>query len=297
MTTVLEQKAITIVKIAELGSFSKAAEALCLTQPAVSQHVRSVEEDLGVKLFDRDHNDCKLTKNGKIVVKYLRRMISISNNMLQAIKDEKTKVTSISVGITHSVESSKIIEAIADYANKNNSLSIKVLSDSSENLYKMLKNYEIDFIIIDGKINDSGMTHVLLGTDSLALVTSPTHELASHNVVTIDELKKESLILRLPDSNTRHLFDQALKEHNLSIEGFNVILEIDNIATIKDLVRRNMGVSVLAKSACMDELKKGKVALLNIENLSMIRETNIVYSKDFEHPEVIQGVVQRFNEM
>lgn len=297
MTSFLEQKAFTIVKIAEMGSFSKAADELCLTQPAVSQHVRSVEKDFGVKLFDRDHNDCKLTTNGKIVVKYLKRMISISNNMLQAIKDEKTKVTSISVGITHSVESSKIIEAIAEYVNKNNSFSIKVLSDSSENLYKMLKNYEIDFMIIDGKINDDGMTHVLLGTDCLALVTSPTHALASQNIVTIEELKNESLILRLPDSNTRHLFDQALKDHNLSIDNFNVILEIDNIATIKDLVRRNMGVSVLAKSACMDELKKGKVALLNIENLSMIRETNIVFSKDFEHPEVIQGVVQRFNEM
>lgn len=58
-----------------------------------------------------------------------------------------------------------------------------------------------------------------------------------------------------------------------------------------------MGVSVLAKSACMDELKKGKVAVLNIQNLSMIRETNIVYSKDFEHQEAIQGVVQRYNEM
>ena len=293
----LDQKTFSVVRIAELGSFSKAAEALCLTQPAISQHVRSVEDDLGVKLFDRDHNDCKLTPNGKIVVKYLKRMISLSNNMMQAIQDEKTKVTSISVGITHTVESSKIIEAIADYANRNNSLLIKVLSDSSENLYKMLKNYEIDFMIIDGKINDNSMIHVLLGTDCLSLVTSPTHALASHNIVTIEELKSENLILRLPDSNTRHLFDQALKDHNLSIDNFNVILEIDNIATIKDLIRRNMGVSVLAKSACLDELKKGKVALLNIENLSMIRETNIVYSKDFEHPEVIQGVVQRFNEM
>lgn len=297
MTSFLEQKALSIVKIAELGSFSKAAEALCLTQPAISQHVRSVEEEFGVKLFDREHNDCKLTANGKIVVKYLRRMISLSNNMIQAINDEKTKVTSISVGITHTVESSRIIEAVAGYANKNNSLSIKVISDSSDNLYKLLKNYEIDFMIIDGNINDSSLTHVLLGTDCLSLVTSPTHALASHNIVTIEELKSESLILRLPGSNTRHLFDQALKEHNLSIDNFNVILEIDNIATIKDLVRRDMGVSVLAKSACLDELKKGKVALLDIENLSMIRETNIVYAKDFEHPEVIQGVVQRFNEM
>lgn len=296
MITFVDQKAFTIVKIAELGSFSKAADALFLTQPAISQHVRSVEDELGVKLFERNHNECKLTNSGRIVVKYLDRMISLSTNMQQAIRDEKIKVTSISVGITHSVESSKIIEAIADYANKN-TLSIKVISDTSDRLYKMMKNFEIDFMIIDGKIDDKGLNHVLLGTDCLTLVTSPTHHLASRNMVTVDELKTESLILRLPGSNTRHIFDEALREQNLSIDNFNIILEIDNIATIKDLVRRNMGVSVLAKSACMDELKKGKVAVLNIQNLSMIRETNIVYSKDFEHQEAIQGVVQRYNEM
>jgi len=66
-----------------------------------------------------------------------------------------------------------------------------------------------------------------------------------------------------------------------------VILEVDNIATIKDLIRKNLGVSILPKSTCMDEVRKGKMTILPIENMSMVRETNIVYQKDFSHPDVL----------
>lgn len=104
------------------------------------------------------------------------------------------------------------------------------------------------------------------------------------------------MILRLPDSSTRNLFVSSLESQNMSIDDFNVIMEIDNIATIKDLIRRDFGVSVLAKSACMDELKKKKIAVLPIENLSMMREINIVYSQDFEHFETLRDIVRSYNE-
>ena len=96
----------------------------------------------------------------------------------------------------------------------------------------------------------------------------------------------------MPDSSTRNLFVSSLESQNMSIDDFNVIMEIDNIATIKDLIRRDFGVSVLAKSACMDELKKKKIAVLPIENLSMMREINIVYSQDFEHFETLRDIVR-----
>lgn len=295
--SVIDPKALSIVKIAEVGSFTKAAEELCITQPAISQHVRILESELKTKLFDRTKNEIVLTENGRIVVKYLKRMIGLSNSMVQAVHDEKTNMISVNAGITHTVESSMIIEALASYANSKDNVSVKVISDTAENLKKMFKNYELDFLIIDGRIEDPHLNNVLLCSDCLSLITSPTHPLASRNVVTIEDLKHESLILRLPNSNTRHLFDSALANQHMSIEDFNVILEIDNIATIKDLIRRNLGVSVLAKNTCLDELRKGKLSVLNIENLSLIRETNIIYSKDFEHPELIQGVIQKYNEM
>ena len=113
--------------------------------------------------------------------------------------------------------------------------------------------------------------------------------------MTIDELRRERLILRLPSSGTRTLFDANLESRGMSPDDFNVILEVDNIATIKDLVRRNYGVSVLARSACMDELRKGKIRMLPIEDLTMVRQINLLYHHTFEHAEVLQDIVRIYN--
>ena len=150
---------------------------------------------------------------------------------------------------------------------------------------------------MEGSYNDPDLNNVMLGTDSLVLVTSPSNHLASKNTVTLDEMKEENLIMRLPDSNTMKTFASALKERSKSLSDFNIILEIDNIATIKDLIRRDFGVSILAKSVCLDEVRKGKLAILNIENISMVREMNLVYPKDFEHAEAIDGIVRCYNEL
>lgn len=285
------------MKIVDTNSFTKAADALALTQPAVSQHIRNLEEELGVKLFIRSHNQLRLTANGEIVDKYARRLLAISNNLIQSLKDEKENVSSLTVGITHSVESSQIVEALAEYSNQSKGLTIKVVTDTVENLHKMIRNFELDFLIINGKLKDSKLNYMTMDTDCLVLAVSPTHRLASQNTVTLEELKKEKLILRLPTSNTISLFDQALNQNNLSVSDFDVVLEMDNIATIKDLIRQNFGVSVLSKSACMDEIRKGKLIGLPIENLSLIRDINIIYPKDYENLQTIQDIVELYNRL
>ena len=92
-------------------------------------------------------------------------------------------------------------------------------------------------------------------------------------------------------------FEAQLENIGESINDFDIMLEVDNIATIKDLIRKNLGVSILAKSACMDELMKGKLTILPIENLSMVRETNIVYHKDFDHNEILGSLMKIYREV
>lgn len=295
--SLIDQKLISFMKIVDTNSFTKAADALALTQPVVSQHIHNLEEELGVKLFIRNHNQLRLTANGEIVDKYARRLLAISNNLIQSLKDEKENVSSLTVGITHSVESSQIVEALAEYSNQSKGLTIKVVTDTVENLHKMIRNFELDFLIINGKLKDSKLNYMTMDTDCLVLAVSPTHRLAAQNTVTLEELKKEKLILRLPTSNTISLFDQALNQNNLSVSDFDVVLEMDNIATIKDLIRQNFGVSVLSKSACMDEIRKGKLIGLPIENLSLIRDINIIYPKDYENLQTIQDIVELYNRL
>ena len=293
----VDNRLYSLIKVVETGSFTKASEQLSLSQPAVSQHIRYIEDVLGVKIFEHSHNSFRLTNEGEIVVKYAYRMIALSNNLEQALKNERGKIRSLTIGITHTAESSAIIEALAAYLDRFKDLSIKILTNTTDQLYAMLRKYELDFAFVDGKINNPRLSYMMLDTDRLVLTVPPSHPLAKQGSVTIDQLKKEKLILRLPDSHTRNLFDSSLESQNLRIDEFNVAIEIDSIASIKDLVRRGLGVSVLAMSACMDEFKKGKLSILNIENMSMVREINIAYQNDFENPEIIQGIVKKYNEM
>ena len=160
----------------------------------------------------------------------------------------------------------------------------------------MLKTYEIDLAIVEGRNHDPGIRYLLMDTDYLVLAVSPDHPFAKKSMVTLNELKKERMILRLPNSGTRNLFVAHLESNNMSINDFNVILEVDNIATIKDLIRRDFGVSILARSVCLDELKKGKIVTLPVENLSMMREINIAYPADFTQFDLLRDIVRSYNE-
>ena len=102
------------------------------------------------------------------------------------------------------------------------------------------------------------------------------------------------MILRLPTSATRRLFEATLISINETIDNFNVALEVDNVATIKELVRKNLGISILPRSVCISDVKKGKISMLPIENLSMMREVNIAYNKDFTRVEILKEMVQLY---
>lgn len=292
----IDPKLVTLLTVNELNSFTKAAQKLSLTQPAASQHVRQLEKELGVTIFVRGEGNLKLTSEGEIVIKYAKRIVSLYQNLQQSLKDERRHARKITVGITHTSESNIMVEVLAKYSSFSEGTRITIIYDAINNLYMKLKTYEIDLAIVEGRITDPNFNSVMLDTDSLILAVSNKNPLSKKSMVTLNELKKENLILRLPDSGTRNLFISHLESNNVSLDEFNVILEVDNVATIKDLVRRDFGVSILARSACANELKKGKMAGLPIENLSMTREINMVYHKDFEHTDLLQNIMRIYNE-
>ena len=292
----LDPKLYSLLAVSETGNFTRAAEQLSLTQPAVSQHIRALEQELGVRIFDRVNNAMRLTHEGEIIVKYAKRMMALRRNMQDELDNEKLQIATLTVGITHTAESNAIAETLARYVQRHENVTVKVITSSADKLCAKIKNYEIDFAIIDGKKPDPDLRYLMLDTDSLVMIVSPTHRLAKRNSATIHDLQKERLILRLPTSSTRKLFTSSLECLGLSMNAFNVVLEMDNIATIKDLIRRDFGVSVLARSACMDEVSKRKIIALPIENLPMMMETNLVCAPDFGHPGLLNDIVRCYNE-
>ena len=287
----LDPKLDTLLLVAEKRNFTRAAQALSLTQPAVSHHISQLEQELGVRLFVRGNGDLMLTPEGETVLRYVRRMKALEKKMAEELQEAGRRLTRLRIGITHTAESSIVGEVLARYTNENPGISITIVTDNINNLYDMLENFELDLAVVEGRSTRPELSALMLDTDYLVCVLANTHPLSRSSMITLDEIRQEKLILRLPNSETRVRFESALAAIGESIADFQVILEVDNVATIKDLIRKNLGISILARSACMDELRKGKLTALPIENLSMTRETNLVYHRDFAHKETLQDIL------
>lgn len=292
----IDQKLITLLTVVETKNYSLAAKRLNLTQPAVSQHIRQLENENNIRIFNRDGNDIKLTECGEILVKYARRILSLYNDIDIKLNDSKKQSSSLTIGITRTSESNIVAEVLADYSIKHKGTHIKIISDTIKNLYDKLSTYEIDIAVIEGNVKKGKYSNVLLDTDQLMAVICNESPLAKKSVVNINDLKNEKMILRTAGSGTRNLFLSQLQNVNMDIDDFNIILEIDNIATIKDLVEKDIAVSVLPKSCCYAELKTKKLTVLPIENMNMMREINLVFNKNSIEDNILSNLVECYKE-
>lgn len=288
----ISAKMQTLLVVAELQNFTKAAQAMSMTQPAVSHHIKQLEEELGAPLFIRGKNGLLLTSKGEIVLQYARRIKALDEKMRVELQNMEKHLTSLRVGLTHTSESNLTTQVLAKCSSQHKGLSITITTDTIKNLYEYLENYEIDLAIVEGAVTNPNFSSMMLDTDYLVCVMSNDNPLSQNVMVTLSELKRQRMILRLPSSATRIQFENSLENHGDAIANYNVILEVDNIATIKDLIRKDLGVSILPRSACMDELSKGKITALPIENLSMVRETRIVYNRDFSHVDILREITR-----
>ena len=243
----LDQKVYTLLAVAEQKSFTKAAELLSLTQPAVSHHISQLETELGTKIFSRGKGELRITPEGEIIIRCAKRMSAMNDRLRSDLADNERHLSRLRIGITHPAESNLITEVIARYSREDNGTAITIITDTINNLYTMLENYELDLAIVEGKPFRGDLYSLMLDTDYLVCVMSNDNPLAGQQLVTLGELKKQKMILRLPTSATRILFESRLESIGETLADFDVMLEVDSIAAIKDLIRKDLGISILAR--------------------------------------------------
>lgn len=293
----VDVKLQSFIAVVEKGTYSAAANELHLTQSAVSQQLKQLENELSIKIFNRVGTESKLTKEGQILYKYSRRIISLYQDLETRLLDEKKQTKTLLVGITHTSESNIIAYVLAKYGNSHKGTKIQIRTDSINNLYDQLLSYEIDLAIVEGSLNSKKVSSILLDTDSLLVVMCKENPLASKKIIDINDLKKERMILRSKGSSTRNLFIQQLQNDKMNIDEFNVVLEVDNIATIKDLIAKNYGISILPKSVCYEEIKNHSLEVRSIANFHMNREINLVFLNDFTDTQILKDLVSIYQEM
>lgn len=291
---IFDEKLQTFITLSETKSFTKTGEVTGLTQPAVTNQIKRLEEELNCTLFLRKKGEMTLSDEGEVALLYAKRLRAVAEKMRDRIRTTKSEIKKFRIGITHTQENGFMIDAMSRLIKENDKLNITLIADDIKNLYTMLENFELDMAVLEGKPANKSFNFTVIDTDMLTLVASKGSVLAKKSTVSLSELKKQNLILRLPNSATREKFASSLEAIGESLDEFNVVIEVDSVSTIKNLVRKNAGVTVMSKSACLKEINKGSLVSLPIENLSMIRETAIVYDKSFSHPEIVDEIAKSY---
>ena len=287
----MENRLLTFIAVAETGSFSLAAKKLSLTQPAVSQHVKQIESEYGIKLFSRSNGELLLTDEGEIVLRYAKRIQTLYKDMSGKLEDEKNESLHLRVGISNTYESDTAPEILAYYSRKKNKTRVSFVTDSIKRLYDRLAASSIDLAIIEGKITNKKFARVLLGSYSLVAVLSPNHPLASKPLLSIEEVQKEKLIVRSGEAHSSTLLESGLAKLDLSLEDFDVIVESDNLSSIKSLIHKNLGIAILPPSLIDEEIKDGSLIAVPIKKLDITRDTNLLYVEGNISEDVIADIV------
>ncbi|PAB60110.1 LysR family transcriptional regulator [Anaeromicrobium sediminis] len=248
------------------NSISKAAKALHLTQPGLSMQLRNLEKELGADLLIRSNKGVKLTEEGTVVFDYAHTLLSIQGNIERDLKNLQEDTPKLIIGSCKSVGEYALPCSIYTFKQLHKEVDIHMEVDNTATVIEKLRKHTINIGLIqyDPKADDI-LTQTII-SDQLHLVGNCCD---SPKEISIEDLKEIPLILREKDSGTRYLIEKALQEKGISIKDLNVVYDLNSPEAIKSSILSGKGFSFLPKLSIEQELKKGLVQPIKVDDLEI----------------------------
>ena len=287
----INDKLKTLIVLAQVKSYTQTAEICHLSQPAVSQHIKALEVMYGVKIFKRVGRNMLLTYEGEVLVNNAKKLIALNRNIEKELTKKRGTISKLDIGITLTAGGYFIPEILSVFKSKYPELRFNFHTDLASNLLERMRLNELDFVIVDGTPQTTDFMVELLIKDELIIIGPKNHRLADKAVVTIDEIKQEKFILRHEKANTRLAFENYLQNHLESIANFDIILEIDNTALIKQLIIAGHGISVMSRALCEVNLAVGTLKEIKLRDFHLERGIYLVYPDAFAKSDIIKSII------
>lgn len=273
----LDYRVETFLAVCQTRNYTRAAQMLNITQPAVSQHIKYLEEFFGVKLFDMKGKQIYLTSEGEEVY-HLARILNLNITKFKEHLLTDTGSKEISVGATKTIGEFIMPPIIAAYVKEYPNRIMKMKVDSTSSLLEKVKYGELDFAFIEGPFDEQEF-HVLEFMEERYIpVCSKEFKLAGSEV-TIHELMDYPLILKEESRDGRSDIEQWLLQINHSINNFKVVHLVDSLLVVKEMVKNNIGISFLYETSVREELLNGSLVSIPIKNYDVKRKFKFVYRK------------------
>jgi DNA-binding transcriptional LysR family regulator len=280
-------------KVAELGSFSRAAEALFLTQPTVSEHVRSLEDELGVQLLDRLGRGTTPTRAGQLLLGYAKRMLALGREARQAMDRFQGRMLGDLVVGGSTIPGEYVLpELVGQFKRKYPEISISLLIGSSRQITEWLEESRVEVGVVGARPAGRALASSPLMADELVVVMSPDHPWARRGTIALDELRDEPMIVRERGSGSREALERALRGVGLDLGSFRVVGEIGSTQAVKQGVRAGVGVALVSSRAVVDECRVGLMACARLDGLTVARDFYLVTHRDRSRSPLAQAFLE-----
>lgn len=273
----LDYRIDTFLAVCQTMNFTKAAEALHISQPAASQHIHWLEETYGVPLFHYGGRKLRLSDAGTRLFHAANNIKNDSAALLEQMRSGERE--RFIFGATQTIGNFVLPERIKAYLLRHPQAEIRMIVDNTESLLRSLDAGELDFAIIEGYFRKNLYAYEPYSNERFLCVCGADDPLA-REPQTLRALFSERLILREPGSGTREILERHLTERNCTIADFDRLLEIGSIGAIKTLVSANLGITFLYEAAVRKELASGTLREVALSDLNMEHPFTAVWRKD-----------------
>ncbi|HRH45687.1 MAG TPA: selenium metabolism-associated LysR family transcriptional regulator [Pyrinomonadaceae bacterium] len=268
--------------VAENLNFTHAAEVLFITQPAVTLQIKTLEEELGVKLFDRSGGKVRLTEAGEILLDYAERIAGLYSEAETAIGtligEQRGK---LSLGASTSIAQYVLPHLIGKFLSLHPKIEFSMISANTENIVKALDAKSISLGLVEGPIGRSDLKFEPFIEDEIVVIAAANHELALNQSekISLSDFAEMPLIMREYGSGTRHVIENALKKNGLKLSQLKIVMELDSTEAIKSVVEANLGIGLVSRWGLTRELELGTLKIIKIDQLEIKRQFQFVYPR------------------
>src|SRR5690625_3893486 len=272
------------------GNFRKAGEILYISQPTVRARIKSLEEELGFQLFNRNGKNFSLTNEGEAFLPYAKKGLEQFQSGLIASRQISAKAKGeLSISIVLTMSNYILPVLIKNFHHEYPNVKLTIHSGHTHHVLDMLLNYEVPLGIVRS-VSHPDIKTVQLVDDELVLATYPGHPFSKKGTLFLEEIVNEPLILFNRGTMDWSIINNAFQKLNIKP---NVILEADNIELVKQMVKKKMGMGILPRSSIDDELIIGNLCVVEINDLLQLnRPFQLGYLKEAK----LEGLLGLFTE-
>jgi DNA-binding transcriptional LysR family regulator len=275
--------------VASDRSFSAAARRLHRTQPAISQAVRRIEDELGERLFDRSSRDGTLTEAGRLLQDYAQRLLGLAAEAETAVRElQQVRRGRVIIGANEAAVHS-LLPHVEKFATQHPNVVVDVRRVPSRQIASAVLDRSLDFGVLTFQPADRGVQTISLGGDDVVLLTAPTHAFAARRRVTLAEVGRQVVIAHNDPSPTR---DRVLRAYERRHTTINIQISLPSLDGIKRAVEMGIGVALLPRRCALTEIARGSLVAVRVPDLGATRTVRLVFRRTGERSRAAEAFLE-----